>query len=69
MRAFDRAVEFEGGLIIVSTLTGEPRSMPKSRQSLAVKISGALTGTTPDATSLPLTFSTTLRGPAGLRST
>ena len=34
----------------------EPRSMPKSRQSLAVKINGALTGTTPEATSLLIGF-------------
>jgi hypothetical protein len=41
--------------------------MPKSRQSFAVNPKGALTETTPDATSLPSTFRTTFSGPAGLR--
>ena len=46
-RTFDLAIEFERGLIVVLNADRDPRSMPKSRQSLAVKINGALTGTTP----------------------
>ena len=43
--------------------------MPMSRQSLAVKSSGALIGTVPSATTLPFTFMVTFSGPPGLGTT
>jgi hypothetical protein len=61
-------LNLNGALSKYSRPTGEPRSIPKSRQSLAVNPSGALMGTTPEAASLPLTFNTTFSGPAGLDS-
>ena len=39
--------------------------MPMSRQSLAVKSSGALIGTVPSATTLPLTFMVIFKRTAG----
>jgi hypothetical protein len=47
----DGAVELEGRFLYWSSDTGEPKTMPMSRQSFAVK-TRALTGTTSDFGSL-----------------
>jgi hypothetical protein len=43
--------------------------MPISRQSLAVKSSGALIGTSPSATTLPAAFIVIFSGPPGRGAT
>ena len=68
-RTLDRTVELKGRLVVVLNPYRRAEIDAEVEASLAVNINGALTGTMPDATSLPLAFRTTLSGPAGLRST
>jgi len=57
-----------GASLKYSVETGDPQSNPMSRQSFAVKVSGAVIGTRPPATALPLTLIFTSSGDAGFVS-
>ena len=55
-------LNLNGALLKYLVETGDPRSFPKSRQSLAVKVSAAITGTVPLEYVFPFTIIVTSIG-------